>query len=106
PPRPRSCSRSRSQRTRAMSVRSESSSPSADAGLVLLTLAAALGLPPASWGALPRPPFDHYQIVDTPVYEEYGEAMAAGQVPYRDFELEYPPGALPVFWLRRGGAAG
>ena len=25
--------------------------------------------------------------------------MAAGEVPYRDFDLEYPPAALPVFWL-------
>jgi hypothetical protein len=82
-----------------MSVRSESSSPPADAGLVLLTLAVGLGLLTASWGALHLPPFDRSQIIDTPVYQEYGEAMAAGQVPYRDFDLEYPPGALPMFWL-------
>ena len=82
-----------------MSVRSESSSPSADAGLVLLTLAVGLGLLTASWGALHLPPFEDYQIIDTPLYQEYGEAMTAGEVPYRDFELEYPPGALPVFWL-------
>ncbi|HXV32747.1 MAG TPA: glycosyltransferase 87 family protein [Gaiellaceae bacterium] len=88
-----------------MSVRSESSSPSADAGLVLLTLAVGLGFLTASWGALHLPPFDRYQIIDTPVYQEYGEAMAAGQVPYRDFELEYPPGALPVFWLPALGPA-
>ena len=88
-----------------MSVRSESSSRSADAGLVLLTLAVGLGLLTASWGALHLPPFDRDQIVDTPVYREYGEAMAAGEVPYRDFELEYPPGALPVFWLPTVGPA-
>ena len=88
-----------------MSVRSESSSRSADARLVLLTLAVGLGLLTASWGALHLPPFDRYQIVDTPVYKEYGEAMAAGAVPYRDFELEYPPGALPVFWLPTLGPA-
>ena len=88
-----------------MSVRSESSSPSADAGLVLLTLAVGLGLLTASWGALHLPPLDRSQIIDTPVYQEYGEAMAAGQVPYRDFDLEYPPGALPVFWLPTIGPA-
>jgi hypothetical protein len=88
-----------------MSVRSESSSRSPDAGLVLLTLGVGLGLLTASWGALHLPPFDRYQIVDTPVYQEYGEAMAAGEVPYRDFELEYPPGALPVFWLPTLGPA-
>jgi hypothetical protein len=88
-----------------MSVPSESSSPAADAGLVLLTLAVGLGFLTASWGALHLPPFDRYQIIDTPVYEEYGEAMAAGEVPYRDFDLEYPPGALPVFWLPTLGPA-
>jgi uncharacterized membrane protein len=88
-----------------MSVRSESSSRSADVGLVLLTLAVGLGLLTASWGALHLPPFDGYQIVDTPVYREYGEAMATGEVPYRDFEVEYPPGALPTFWLPTLGSA-
>jgi Glycosyltransferase family 87 len=88
-----------------MSVRSESSSPSADAGLVLLTLAVGLGLLTASWGALHLPPFERYQIIDTPVYQDYGEAMASGQVPYRDFQLEYPPGALPLFWLPTLGPA-
>ncbi len=78
---------------------------SSEAGLVLLTLAVGLGLLTASWGALHLPPFDRYQIIDTPVYQEYGEAMAAGEVPYRDFELEYPPGALPVFWLPALGSA-
>jgi Glycosyltransferase family 87 len=34
------------------------------------------------------------EIVDTPGYEKYGDAIAGGQVPYRDFAVEYPPGAL------------
>ena len=34
------------------------------------------------------------EIVDTPGYETYGDAIVAGQVPYRDFSVEYPPGAL------------
>ncbi|HET8893544.1 MAG TPA: glycosyltransferase 87 family protein, partial [Gaiellaceae bacterium] len=47
------------------------------------------------------------QIVDTPGYETYGDAIAAGSVPYRDFRLEYPPGALvpfvaPELTARRG----
>ena len=37
------------------------------------------------------------ELVDTPGYEQYGDAMAAGHVPYRDFRLEYPPGALLPF---------
>jgi len=28
-------------------------------------------------------------------FDRYGEAIADGSVPYRDFALEYPPGALP-----------
>ncbi len=85
-----------------MSVQSKTSYRPAD---VLLALAVGLGLLTASWAALHLPPFDSYQIIDTPVYQDYGERMAAGEVPYRDFELEYPPGALPVFWLPTLGPA-
>ena len=38
-------------------------------------------------------------ISDTLVYERYGERIAGGDVPYRDFEVEYPPGALIPFVL-------
>lgn len=45
-------------------------------------------------------PLSGFQIIDTPVYQRYGDAIVdAGAVPYRDFSLEYPPGALPVFVL-------
>ncbi len=43
--------------------------------------------------------FARGQIIDTPVYEKYGNLMAKGELPYRDFAVEYPPGALPVFVL-------
>jgi len=43
--------------------------------------------------------YTHKQITDTPVYQRYGNQIAHGKVPYRDFDLEYPPGALPVFAL-------
>jgi Glycosyltransferase family 87 len=82
-----------------VSVQSESSSRSADAATALLAVAVGLGLLAASWGVLHMTPFDGFEIVDTPVYQDYGEAIAGGQVPYRDFALEYPPGALPIFWL-------
>ena len=36
-------------------------------------------------------------ISDVPVYERYGDAIEDGEVPYRDFRLEYPPGALAAF---------
>ena len=51
------------------------------------------------WGVMHRGYFTSHPIVDTPVYERYGSAMADGKVPYRDFDVEYPPGALPVFAL-------
>jgi uncharacterized membrane protein len=40
-----------------------------------------------------------HQIVDTPEYQTYGNAIRAGLTPYRDFHVEYPPGALPAFVL-------
>ena len=88
-----------------MSVQSESSSLIPDAGLVSPHRGRRPRVADCVVGALHLPPFDRYQIIDTPVYQEYGEAMAAGQVPYRDFGLEYPPGALPVFWLPTLGPA-
>jgi hypothetical protein len=38
-------------------------------------------------------------ISDTGVYQRYGEAIAAQEVPYRDFAVEYPPGSLLPFVL-------
>jgi hypothetical protein len=41
--------------------------------------------------------YQHSLILDTVEYHRYGSAIVDGQVPYRDFAVEYPPGALPVF---------
>jgi len=38
-------------------------------------------------------------ISDLPTYQEAYQRIADGQVPYADFELEYPPLAAAVFWL-------
>jgi uncharacterized membrane protein len=51
-----------------------------------------------SWSVLQNANKGEFQIVDTPVYQGYGDAMRDGKVPYRDFELEYPPAALPAFF--------
>lgn len=60
------------------------------AGLVLL----------AATSALPNVHFfDRANRGDTPLYQTYGENMRHGEVPYRDFFVEYPPGALPTFVL-------
>jgi uncharacterized membrane protein len=52
-----------------------------------------------TWTALHYGFYTHHQIIDTPVYQRYGNEIAHGHVPYRDFQLEYPPGALPMFAL-------
>jgi hypothetical protein len=52
-----------------------------------------------AWGGVHTAWYDDAEIVDTPVYERYGEAIADGAVPYRDLAIEYPPGALPAFVL-------
>jgi hypothetical protein len=51
------------------------------------------------WTALHYGFYTHRQITDTPVYQHYGNEIAHGKLPYRDFALEYPPGALPMFAL-------
>jgi hypothetical protein len=53
----------------------------------------------AAWALLHEGFYAREQIADTPIYERYGEAMTDGRVPYRDFAVEYPPAALPVFLL-------
>jgi hypothetical protein len=60
-------------------------------------LATALVVFSCSWSALYFGFFSRNQIVDTPIYQSYGESMVAGIVPYRTFRVEYPPGALPLF---------
>jgi hypothetical protein len=60
---------------------------------------AAIALFFVSWMLLHVGFYKHKQLIDTPVYQRYGNAIADGKVPYRDFELEYPPGALPMFAL-------
>ncbi len=71
-------------------------SPPVEWRAVALT-AAALALFAGSWIALHHGWLARGEIVDTPVYEQYGDAVLRGEVPYRDFSVEYPPGALPVF---------
>lgn len=59
------------------------------------TAAAAVGVFLGSWMLLHQLWYAHAgEIVDTPGYETYADAIASGQVPYRDFSVEYPPGAL------------
>jgi hypothetical protein len=60
---------------------------------------AAIVLFVGTWTLLHVGFYTHKQILDTPVYQQYGNAIADGKVPYRDFKVEYPPAALPMFAL-------
>lgn len=54
----------------------------------------------AVWGVLHVGWYSHRQIVDYGIYMRYGDKVVDEHaVPYRDFDLEYPPGALPMFVL-------
>ena len=72
------------------------------------TAAAAVGLAVfvCAWAVVHHGWFARGQIVDTPVYESYGWAVARGEVPYRDFSIEYPPAALPAFIVPALGTQG
>jgi 8-oxo-dGTP pyrophosphatase MutT (NUDIX family) len=78
-----------------MSSPSRSSSPPSAAAVAAVGLAVFV----CAWFVLHHGWFARGQIVDTPVYQAYGWAVARGEVPYRDFSIEYPPGALPAFVL-------
>jgi hypothetical protein len=79
-----------------MTSRASRFSLPADRGAAGLA-AAALFL--VAWGLVHVWFWAHGQIVDWPTYLSYGEKMRDGLVPYRDFAVEYPPGALPMFVL-------
>jgi uncharacterized membrane protein len=68
------------------------SRPDAAAAGLLAAAAAFAG----AW-ALLHTSFFPPATADTNLYEHYGTAVRAGELPYRDFGLVYPPGALPVF---------
>jgi hypothetical protein len=84
-----------------MSVRPESwpqslrglRTPPLVAAAALLALAAFLG----AWALLHVGFYERDQVRDTPLYQEYGDRIANGDVPYRDVRIEYPPGAVPTF---------
>ena len=72
-----------------------------DACPLLLTLfvAQAIGLAATSLGSFNR--FADHHAVDLGVYMESSRRVLEGQLPYRDFDLEYPPLAIVPFTLPR-----
>ena len=81
-----------------MVARSETYPRSTDPQVVAAALAA-ITVFVGAWVVLHHGFFQHKQVLDTPIYQRYGNAIADGKVPYRDFAVEYPPGALPAFAL-------
>jgi len=81
-------------------TRSASWSPPADGRYpTALVVAVAIGLFLGAWWGVHSDFFVHDEISDLPVYRDYGNAIEHGLVPYRDFDVEYPPAALPIFAL-------
>jgi hypothetical protein len=82
-----------------MSTRLASWSQPADPWRAFAAAGIAIALLVSTWVVLHYGFYRHSRIADTPIYQRYGDAIASGRVPYRDFALEYPPAALPVFAL-------
>lgn len=66
---------------------------------MVLAALVAIALFVVTWTLLHVGFYTRDQVQDTPIYQRYGNAIARGDVPYRDFSVEYPPGALPAFAL-------
>jgi hypothetical protein len=65
---------------------------------LLVAVTAALGaLVLASKGAVR--PVEAVTYSDVTIYQAYGSRMLDGEMPYRDFKMEYPPGASLMFVL-------
>ena len=75
-----------------------------------LALRATVLVTPLLLGALAVPSgglFRGAKFRDLHLYRQYGDALLDGRIPYRDFFVEYPPGAIPLFAgpsLAPGGA--
>ncbi len=80
-----------------MDARRASWSQQADWGRAALAAVAAAAVFAAAWSVVHYGFYADNRIIDTPVYQRYGDAIVDGHVPYEDFTVEYPPAALPTF---------
>ena len=62
--------------------------------LTAAALALLLGTAAFTWSRA-----DDASSWDVPLYQSFGDRIGAGEAPYRDVRIEYPPGALPAFVL-------
>ena len=72
--------------------------PASDRSVVAAAFAA-IALFVVSWTLLHVGFYKHKQVIDTPVYQRYGNAIADGKVPYRDFDRRVPARRAAVFAL-------
>lgn len=72
----------------------------------MIRFGAALVVALFCWSVAHHTSDQRFWITDTGLYENYGDATVHGSVPYRDFQLEYPPAALPAFVLPSFGHEG
>jgi uncharacterized membrane protein len=63
--------------------------------LILVALAVTVFL--WSWAFLDHSFYAHRKSTDVVYYQGYVNQIRVGQLPYRDFTVQYPPGALAVF---------
>ncbi len=68
------------------------------AQLRLIGLGAAVAVFLGCWAFLAHWFYAHPRIFDTGVFQVYGSRIGHGMVPYLDFSVEWPPGALPAFY--------
>ena len=69
----------------------------ADTRLALLSAAVALPIYIAACAVPDGGLFRAARFRDVHLYQGFADAIFDGRVPYRDFFMEYPPGALAVF---------
>ena len=70
-----------------MDARPASWSPPADSSRAAVAAVAAAAVFAAAWAGIHYGFYADNHIVDTPVYQRYGDAIADGGVPYRDFTV-------------------
>ena len=80
-----------------MDARPASWSQPADWTRAALAAIVATAVFAGAWTSLHYGFYARNHITDTPVYKRYGDAIVNGNVPYRDFTVEYPPAAIPTF---------
>jgi hypothetical protein len=82
-----------------MTTRTERAVRQPELGRALASAGIAVALLLGAWTLLHVGFYRDLIFDDRAVYVRYGDKMTDGEIPYRDFDVEYPPAALPVFAL-------